>query len=162
MKLNHIKASCLTIFEIGVACLFFAVCASSPAQERVFASDAVGFCEVETKIAEFVDRELVVNADFVIGWEGFWLSPAVTCDFDLRNPKRLRFTFAEEFRKATKAKILGRMDRLRKKRLKTPTDQRKLTGTFVIKVLKYHKQNDFDTRFDFVVVLKSVLQISKP
>ncbi|MBK8148991.1 MAG: hypothetical protein IPK58_12485 [Acidobacteria bacterium] len=162
MKLNHIKASCLTIFEIGVACLFFAVCASSPAQERVFASDAVGFCEVETKIAEFVDRELVVNADFVIGWEGFWLSPAVTCDFDLRNPKRLRFTLLKNSGKQQKQRSSAEWIACEKKRLKTPTDQRKLTGTFVIKVLKYHKQNDFDTRFDFVVVLKSVLQISKP
>src|SRR5205085_560280 len=115
----------------------------------------ISLCDIENNPTEYVGKQFDVQATYVVGFEMSWLESAEPCKS--QGGKRYAIRYVFNYEKNTDRSILRRVAKEFDRPIKKPTYVHKIRGQFRILVSKYEKRNDYDTQYEYELIILKII-----
>jgi hypothetical protein len=119
---------------------------------------SVTLCEIESNPELYLNKEVKVDAVYVVGFEMGWLDYPKSCVRQKENLYKITYKFDEKFDELTEKKVLRKFNKLLNKK-GLVTTLRKVRGVYTVKIEPFEKTNPNDRRFEFQIRIMSLVSI---
>jgi len=116
-------------------------------------------CSITAEPELHLGKNIEVDAVLYSGFEMGWLKDLNVCQSTSKF--RFDYRYGENYERETSSKDLKQIKKLLSRKILKPTDINKYRGTFSLRLLRYEKKNDFDTRFDYVIEILKVHSVAE-